>query len=233
MILGNGLLARAFTPDFGERDDVTIIASGVSNSRETSGEAFRRERSLLESALSDNKLAVYFSTCSIYDPTLPDSPYIRHKLAMEALVAARSARWAVFRLPQIVGRTSNPHTLTNYLSHRITRGEHFQVWAGATRNLIDVDHVAVIARRLLSGNASPNSVSNIASPFSISVLELVHIFERVLGKRGRYAQVAEGCSYPINVEHAMLAAVEEGISFGIDCMDYVTSLVRKYYEPGA
>lgn len=233
MILGNGLLARAFTPDFGERDDVLIIASGVSNSRETCGEAFQRERSLLESGLSGNKVAVYFSTCSIDDPTLLDSPYIRHKLAMEALVAARSLRWAVFRLPQIVGRTPNPHTLTNYLNHRITTGEHFQVWTSATRNLIDVDQVAVIARRLLSGDASPNCVSNIASPFNISVLELVHIFERVLGKRGNYALIAEGCSYPIEVEHAMSAAVEEGVSFGMDCTDYVTSLVRKYYEPRA
>ena len=47
MIVGHGLLARAFEPRYGDDPRVTIFASGVSNSRESVPAAFERERAML------------------------------------------------------------------------------------------------------------------------------------------------------------------------------------------
>jgi nucleoside-diphosphate-sugar epimerase len=228
MLIGKGLLAQAFAPAFETREDMVIFASGVSNSRETAPEAFERERLLLEQALATAPMLVYFSTCSIQDPDLAGSQYVRHKAAMEQLIADTARRMAIFRLPQVVGHTPNPHTLTNYLHRTIEQGDVFHVWSRARRNLIDVDDVAAIACQLLHNGMAEGRVTNIACPYSVPVIELVRIFENVMGQRANYDLVEAGGSYAIDVTEAMQAAKEAGIV--IDA-SYIDKLIRKYYEP--
>ncbi|MET0319722.1 MAG: NAD-dependent epimerase/dehydratase family protein [Duganella sp.] len=226
MIIGNGLLARAFAPQYAGQDDVIVFASGVSNSRETRPEAFARERAMLEAALQQDKLLVYFSSCSIADPELTQAPYVLHKHAQEKLIGERAQRRAIFRLPQVVGRTDNPHTLANYLYRTIAGGAPFQVWRRARRNLVDVDDVARIARRLLERGDAVNRATNIACPYSVSVPDLVHMFETVTGRPACYELIDAGGSYHIDVDPAMSAAAETGVVMD---QHYVDQLIRKYY----
>ena len=230
MIIGNGLLAQAFAPCYAHRDDVVIFASGVSNSRETDPVAFARERQLLEQVLTvaaaRDQLLVYFSSCSIADPELTAAPYVLHKHAQEKLIAERASRMAIFRLPQVVGPTPNPHTLTNYLHQTIASGKRFQVWGRARRNLIDVDDVAQIGRRLLERGDTLNRAVNIACPYSVAVSDLVGLFETVMDRRAEYDLVDSGGSYHIDVDPAMSAAAEAGVVMD---QNYVIQLIRKYY----
>lgn len=226
MIIGNGLLARAFTSRYADNDEVIIFASGVSNSRETDPAAFARERAMLEAALEQDKMLVYFSTCSIADPDQSNAPYVLHKQAQEQLIAGRAKRWAIFRLPQVVGRTPNTHTLTNYLHHTIDSGDVFHVWTRARRNLIDIDDVAKIAIRLLERGDADNRVTNVACPFSVAILDLVRTFEAVMDKRAYYDLIESGGSYEIDVTLAMSAAAEAGVVMD---HNYINQLIRKYY----
>ena len=226
MIIGNGLLARAFAPHCAENPDLIVFASGVSNSRETRPEAFARERAMLEAALEQDKMLVYFSSCSIADRDLADAPYVPHKQAQEKLITERARRMAIFRLPQVVGRTDNPHTLTNYLYHTIASGDVFHVWTRARRHLIDVDDVARIAERLIERGDADNRVTNIACPFPVSVLDLVRTFEQVMDKRALYDLIDSGGSYEIDVALAMQAAAEAGVVMD---ENYIHQLIRKYY----
>lgn len=226
MIIGNGLLAKAYAPLFADQHDVIVFASGVSNSRETSDEPYARERQMLEQAIDQDKLLVYFSSCSIQDPELGASAYVQHKLAMEALLAERAPRYAIFRLPQVVGRVDNPHTLTNFLHHTIASGDVFHVWTRARRNLIDVDDVAAIGARLVARGDAENRVTNIACPFSIAILDLVRIFESVMDRRAYFDLIESGGSYDIDVALAMSAAAEAGVVIDDN---YINQLIRKYY----
>ncbi len=229
MIIGNGLLAQAFAayvPKFADEHDLLVYASGVSNSQEKAPEPYARERAMLEQALELDRFVLYFSTCSVSDPELSHMPYVQHKKAMEALIMERARRKAIFRLPQVVGATPNPHTLTNYLYEQISTGARFKVWLHARRNLIDVADVASIVCHLVENHAADGIVTNVASPSSTGIKELVHIFEDVLDKRANYETVDAGASYDIEAELALKTAAEAGISFG---PDYATKLVRKYY----
>ena len=63
MIIGSGLLAKAFVSGYSHRDDVCIYAAGVSNSGCTDEREFERERIRLADALSAARSAgvfVYF-----------------------------------------------------------------------------------------------------------------------------------------------------------------------------
>jgi nucleoside-diphosphate-sugar epimerase len=124
MIVGNGLIAKAFYDNYANRDDVLIFASGVSNSSNIDPKEFIREKTLLKSFLTERKKIVYFSTCSIEDPSLENSPYILHKLEMEELVKGVND-YLIFRLPQLAGKTDNPNTLLNFLYRKIKKSGIF------------------------------------------------------------------------------------------------------------
>lgn len=227
MIIGNGLLARAFEQFFADDPDVVIFASGVSNSTETRSAEFMRERDLLSPWLgSSSTRLVYFSSCALVHVPERDSPYLDHKRRMEMAVLA-SPRSIVFRLPQVVGTGGNPQTLTNYINQRILRGERFQVWRHAERNLIDVNHVVRIAARVIVGDRVPTHAPiDIAARQSIRMPEIVSIFERVLGKQAVVDLIDAGEPLPLDASHANRLALDLGIDLG---RDYAESVIRTYY----
>jgi nucleoside-diphosphate-sugar epimerase len=152
MIIGSGLLARSFAAEFSKRSDVLIYAAGVSNSGCKDPGEFARERLRRTNALAQTKPEVTFvdfGTCSAVDPQTRHSPYVQHKIAMEQLSFSHP-RHLIIRLPQIAGKSPNPHARLNYLYARISRSESFELWLKAKRNIIDVDDVVTIASHLLA-----------------------------------------------------------------------------------
>lgn len=227
MIIGNGLLARAFAPRYADDPSIAVFASGVSNSAETDPAAFERERALLTASLADPAVRLlYYSSCALlHDPRL-DTPYLRHKRELEDRVLS-SPNGLVFRLPQVVGPGGNPHTLTNYINDRIMRAERFTVWRHAERNLIDVEHVArIVARMVDDADALPRMPICIASKRSTPMPEIVSMFERTLGKRAVVDLVDAGEPLPVDATHANLIAMELGIDLG---HGYAESVIRTYY----
>jgi len=153
---------------------------------------------------------------------------MRHKQAMEETVLR--AGGVVLRLPQVVGRTDNPNTLTNFLRDRILGGAAFSVWAHAERNLIDVEDVAAISTHLVSAAGPGGHVFSVATPRSLPMPEIVAIFERVLGRKACYTIEPRGTPLRIDADAAMGAAR----TLGIDLEgNYAESVIRKYYEPSA
>lgn len=228
-VIGSGLLARALLPILSEaHGNVCIYAAGVSNSGCTDMHEFDRERQRLERALQQTILAdpfVYFGTCSVADPDASKTPYVQHKLAMERLVEAHP-RHLIFRLPQVVGKTPNPHTLLNFLYARVARSARFTIWRNARRNVIDVDDVASIARQIIEDPFLRNSTLNIANPVSYPVTKIFGAMERAVGKPAVYDLVDRGSTYTIDTGESMLAAARAGIIFSNDYLDQV---IGKYY----
>jgi nucleoside-diphosphate-sugar epimerase len=226
MIVGNGLLANAFAQYFAEDPDVIIFASGVSNSGINDKAAFMREKKMLESILNKRKRTVYFSTCSITDTTLNQTSYVLHKQEMENLIK-QSDSYEIFRLPQVVGKTSNRHTLTNFIFSNILANKPFEVWRHAYRNIIDVTDIALIAKEILEDGSNSNQTINIAAQESLPVIELVKIFEMVLGKNAIYSIVDKGESYFIDAERALEFSRRAGVDLG---GNYAERVIRKYYS---
>jgi len=225
MIIGNGLIASVCRQHFGDNPNVIVFASGVSNSRENRSEAFLREKLMLIEALHRQKMILYFSTCSIEDYELRNTAYVMHKIEMETLVQS-AADYHIFRLPQVVGKTPNPNTLTNFICQNIVDGTHFLVWRHAKRNLIDIEDVASICSYLVQSSHANRKIINIATPFDLYVTELVTIFEIVLGIKANYSLVEAGGTSLIESSMALDAATKIGINFS---NEYIEGLIRKYY----
>lgn len=224
MIVGTGLVARAFSARFAEDPGTIVFASGVSNSSERDPSAFARERALLESHLArEPDRLVYFGSCNVVNP-MQDSPYFRHKRAMEELVVA-SGRGTVLRLPQVVGHTRNPNTLTNFLRDCILQERPLTLWTQAQRNLIDIEDVAAIASHILTGVAVPPVVA-IASPWSLPMPRIVDLLEQVLGRSAHRVMVERGEEMTIDSRISEQVARDIGVDFG---PDYPLRVLQKYY----
>lgn len=229
MLIGSGLLAHAFTPAFSQREDVCIYAAGVSNSGCANPHEFAREQERLAEALQQAKHVgafVYFGTCSVADPEARHTPYVLHKLAMEQLVSAHS-RYLLLRLPQVAGKTPNPHTLLNFLYARISRSEAFQLWSNARRNIIDVGDVAAIASQLIANDSLRNITLNVANPVSYPMADIVAAMEKVVGKHAVCEVSGHGSSYPIDTRAILPVLDAAGVKFG---NDYLERVISKYYE---
>lgn len=237
MLIGSGMLARAFAPVCDAWPEVWIHAAGVSNSACQDRSEFERERLRLIDSLesgSDASAFVYFSTCSIYDPHTCESSYVRHKMDMECLVAEHP-RSLIVRLPQVAGKTPNPHTLLNYLYARVSRSERFAVWENAKRNIIDIVDVVEIVRKLLDDPLIRGIKVNVANSRSFPIAEIVSVMEKVTGKAAVVEIRDEGGAYEIDTTLIVPIVRQLGMAFDDQ---YLPAVIGKYYganraDPGS
>ena len=229
MIIGSGLLAQAFTPAFIHRDDVCIYAAGVSNSGCNEVLEFVRERERLTDALLQAEHVsafVYFGTCSVVDPEMQHTPHVKHKLEMENVVRKHPQN-LILRLPQVAGKTPNPHTLLNFLYARISQGKSFNLWSKAKRNIIDVVDVEIIAKQLIENNSTRNKIINIANIASYEMVAIVAVMEHIVGRRAVYNVVEYGSDYCIDTGEMLEVLEKVNVKFG---GDYLEKIITKYYR---
>jgi len=230
LVVGSGLIAKAFAKDLTTFENIRIYAAGVSNSGCKDFSEFERERERLVVALENHptkQCFVYFGTCSVYDAETRYTDYVKHKLEMEELVS-KSPNYLILRLPQVVGHTPNPHTLLNFLYARIARSEAFSVWSDAYRNVIDVDDVVKIAHLILQDGLLHNTVINIANPNIYSMGEIVTAMEAFVGKPAIYDVIKRGLKYMIDINTTQPYINQLNLQFN---HEYLSTVIAKYYEP--
>jgi nucleoside-diphosphate-sugar epimerase len=223
-IVGSGLLAKAFVEeDFGE--DVIIFASGVSKSNENDAREFAREKSLLSKSLKEGKRLIYFSTCSIDNPSLSPTPYVTHKIKMEKHLLSNRSN-TVIRLPQVVGRSRNGVTLMNFLAKKILSQEPYQIQSNAIRNIIDVDDVCSVTKYILEKDRL-GVVHNCCMPGSFKVIEIVRELELVLNMKSQHTVIpSEIVIY--QPSKMILQAISDGrLKFS---NKYLSETILKYYS---
>ncbi|SHE72144.1 NAD-dependent epimerase/dehydratase family protein [Chryseobacterium vrystaatense] len=221
MIIGNGILANALRPF--DTKDIIFFASGVSNSLETKTSEFTRELNLLHSTVEQypDKKLVYFSTCSIYDSSKTESPYVLHKLNMEKIISEICPRYAIFRIGNAVGKGGNTNTLINFLKNSIITGQTIQIHSKAKRVFIGVNDVALFINQNI-GNIE-NDIFNLIYPYQFSLTEVIVPLEKHLNKKMTYEVIDEGSFYDINFEKSTQSFFQE-----ITPEEYLEKLYNTY-----
>lgn len=228
MIIGSGLLAKAFASRFEASPDICIYAAGVSNSGCNDKNEFLRERQRLSEALAKStvdQVFLYFSTCSVGDDTSRNSDYVQHKIEMERLIS-QHANYIIARLPQVAGKTSNPHTLLNNLYAKILHGQKFVIWKNATRNILDIHDIVSIVEKIIENPSFRKLTVNIANPKSTPIGELVSLMEKVVEKKAVVEVVDQGSGYEIDISEIAPMIDELGLVFDDS---YVSNVLRKYF----
>ena len=212
MIVGRGLLGESLKKL--SHEDAILFASGVSNSNEQNSSEFERETNLLIKTIegTDKRHFYYFSTCSIFDPSLSESFYIAHKKRMEAIVLSKPTG-RVIRLPNVVGPTGNPANLVNYLKHSINQANPIKIQSHATRYLLGVDEMNLLLQDVVD-NAGEKQIISLVPPKNIKVTSVVSIIESILGTQANIELVDGGTPYEVDFSDTKYHASRLGFEFG-------------------
>jgi nucleoside-diphosphate-sugar epimerase len=228
-IIGNGMIASEIKKSWQNPANYVIFASGVSDSLCTDSSQFAREKNLLSQIieqLNDDRILVYFSTCSVFDASkIKISQYIQHKLAMESLVK-KCESYQIFRLPQIIGISNSKKTLVSYFYEAITNTRKLIIQRNAIRNLLDVTDVVSLTSAICDSKKFINSTLNIASTRYDSVIRIVEILEKLIGQKALTKYIDGGSAYFIDTKIVEEFNKNLGIVFDAQ---YLPRVIQKYY----
>ena len=223
MVVGNGLIAKAFN-FYRDREDIIIFASGVSNSSISQDkDEFDREINLLKDSLKyGKKKLIYFSTCSIVDGSAK-TPYIQHKIGMENLIKSNSNNFLIFRLPIVLGLSNNNNTFFNAISNKILKNETIVVQKNISRYLIDIDDLSNILPFFIEDYS--NMIVNVCFENRELVEKMISIMEKYLGNipQKKYKDMAS--NLPIDNAFFLERLKFIGEHYNID---YNEKIIKKY-----
>jgi nucleoside-diphosphate-sugar epimerase len=245
-VVGRGFLAKYLMDAFRDRyPDVTVIAAGVTKTLAASVADFDREAELVYDVArrcrAQGRTVVFFSTSSdgMYGapdspgleegPVFPTTPYGRHKLAIEAVLARCGATWLAVRLSHVVGRGQQPHQLVPSLASQISTGV-VRVQKNVHRDLIDVRHVIAALDRLFANQVS-NQIVNVASGYPERVERVVTEIERRLGITAQRQTIDKpGAVRTVVSTERLRTVMPEWNEFGFG-PNYLPTLLDRYVNP--
>lgn len=227
MVVGRGLVARTFER-YNNNDKVLVYASGVSDSKCEDNKEYNRERDLLEDTINSNhsKHIIYISTCSIYNPAVQSTAYVKHKLKMEGIVKELAKNYNVFRVSNLVGETRNSKTVFNFFKNHVKSGKHFFLWVNAYRNLIDSDDFYKIAQYAIEHAEYHNRIVNIANTTSYKVSDIIKELENFYKVEANYTELPKG--EPFAIDTSDVHRIMQGLNLNFDESTYLHKLVAKY-----
>ncbi len=189
-VIGNGFLAKELKKiRFTNAKDFIIYAAGISNSKTKNLVELKREVDKIKKCLkklNKDKVLIYISTLSVLEKKIHKDLYIKNKKKIEILIQKNLKNYIIFRFPQIVGKNTNPHTLTNFLYQKIKNEKNFIIWSKTKRNLIDIIDMKKIIKTILVNKNFKNKVFNIKNTESIYVEQIVSILSKILKKRPKF-----------------------------------------------
>lgn len=173
MVIGNGMIANKFMVRYKNDSQIIIFAAGVSNSNETSEDQYIREKSLLQTFITQNPNSkfVYFS--SVIHLSGMKTRYLDHKREIETLIQSISNNYLIIRLPQVVGFGGNKNNIVNYFDHCVKHDIPIKIQKETIRSVVDIDDVVKIVDRCIV--TSNNTCLNLSYIERISAEEIANI----------------------------------------------------------
>ena len=194
MLIGNGLIASAFL-DYKDNDDIIVIASGISNSKETDYKKYQREIDMIGEFIGTKSKVIYFSTISVFDESL-DSLYVKHKRYIENLISSNFDNYLIFRLPIVIGKTSNNNTFINNIKGKIISDEIIYINNMSSIYIIDIDDISRFLPDLI--NNRNNEIINVVFDNKEFVFDIIQKIERLLGKEANKKIVNNGFDFTVD-----------------------------------
>lgn len=227
MVIGTGVIANRFF-DYSMQSNYLIFAGSVNDSGIQNVSVFEAEQIALKETLSAYPEAtfIYFSTCSILDPEMADTPYVLFKQCMEKLVQDTASKFLIFRLSQVMGLSDAKSSLVNYLVNCISNNRSFEIWQHAQKNIIDIDDVHEIVGEILEKNIFSNQTINVASRNKISVVEIVRYIEDFIGVSANYVLADKGTNYEIDISKIEPILINLNLNFD---EKYIRISLEKYF----
>jgi nucleoside-diphosphate-sugar epimerase len=188
-IIGSGFIATKFKKyrKFIKKNKVIIYAAGISNSLEINKKNLEREILKFKDFTKKNKRKlIYISTYSVNDYSRNKKLYVKNKIKIEKIIKKDSDEYLVIRLPEIIGKTKNLHTLSNFFYNNIINNKPFKVFKNSRRNLLDIDDAIKNCIKIIRKNKNKNKIINLLNKKFNTPMQIVTNLEKILRKKAIY-----------------------------------------------
>lgn len=227
MIIGRGMIANELKEI--DQDGVIFFCSGVSNSNEQNNQEFEREKKMLLSLIPTNKKLIYFSSYFVNFENYCKKQYYRHKVEIEQMIQNLFEEFTIYRLPQAVGKSYNPNTLTNFIANTLINNEVLPIYKGAKRNLIDIEDVKKVVNCANKYHLFYNQIINLIAPKNYDIDEIVTVFESIFDVESRKQYfVSNEVEFEILLSNE-LKELYTKLQINFDEF-YLENLINKYYK---
>lgn len=192
-VIGNGLIGTEIKKNI-QKDNLFFFTSGVSNSNEERDTEFLREKNLFyenTKNLDSTFKVIYFSTYSIFDNSLTNSTYKKHKLEMEKIVQELDNH-LIIRLPNVIGSGGNPNTMINFFKNSIMTDQQITILKNAYRNVLDIDDIVCFIKHI---DFDFPKVINLLHPVSYKVIDILECIETKMKKKVTTKKIEGGENY--------------------------------------
>ena len=146
---------------------------------------------------------------------------------MESMIREAHGDYHIFRVSNLAGKTSNPHTVLNFFYQHIVSGAFFYLWKNASRNIIDIDHAVAVCSYIIDEKLFRNEITNIANPINYPVTEIIETIENISEKKGNYEPVDKGSNPDINTYSVQQLFALLHVNFD---NAYLNKTLQKYYS---
>lgn len=173
----------------------------------------------------NNEVLVYFSTCSIFDQSLKNTPYVLHKKEMENYISNNIKNYIIFRLPTLIGNTSNPNTLFNFFYTKILSGESIPAYKKAFRYLVDIDDISRLLPLIINDEKNWEKSINVVFKNPISTLKIIEVIEKELNLYANIELYDKGENFVIDNKYFMSLITLKGHKIE---SNYNSNVIKKY-----
>jgi dTDP-4-dehydrorhamnose reductase len=227
MIIGRGLLAKSLVTI--NSDKYLYYVNGISNSvSEIPDDNFEsREIEQIAATIRD-KVFIYFSTSQVNSITNRDRPYVKHKYAIECLVASRFPKYLIIRTSNLVGNNLwNETTLFNYLYNSLKAKREINVNESVIRNVLDVDHLITLLDYYLNNYYQQNATIDLVNPVSYTMAEVLREFETLFEENFIKANNTQSNFAHFEANTKLSESIIDECNIILD--NYILRLLNKYY----
>ena len=102
------------------------------------------------------------------------------------MIVKKSKNYLIIRMPEIIGRSKNPYTLTNFFFKKITKNKKFLLFKNSKRNLLEVNDAIKNTIKIIKLYKNKNSIVNLLNKEFYTPLKIVKTFENILNKRANF-----------------------------------------------
>lgn len=223
MVIGTGLIARAFIEKYQNNDAYLIFASGVSNSSEKKESEYFREIELIKRSIIEHtdKKFIYFS--SIMTISGLDTRYFKHKLEIHKLIQEMCKNYIIIMLPQVFGKGGNENNIVNYFIKRIKENEPIIIQKDTYRSIIDIYDVYNIVNYCI--DKSDRCILFLSHIELIQVEKLCKNISTIYNKN----ITINYCPKGISLNGSNSTIIDKAIDYlKIDKNDYTMKVLMKY-----
>jgi len=230
-IFGNGFIAKNLVKlkSHLKKKNFIIYCSGVSNSKEKSKNKLEKEIKVLKEFYKrfKDRHIIYISSSSVLDSSRNKSKYLKNKIKIEKFIKDKFQKYLIIRLPEIVGDSKNPNTLTNFFYNKIIKKKKFIIIKKTKRNLIDIEDVLKIIKIIILKINSNKKVITLCNKYNNSPKEIVQILEKVANKKANYKEInIKRQNWRLNYSLISKYVKKTNIKFN---KFYLKRILNKYY----